>query len=97
MLPNKKLTESDVICDAIGERTFRLSAEWLNEKLPVDYKITHQSVYNWVVAENVPRDEFIRALQMFYPMGDVRHELGKQLTEMRLAKMAKIAKVGRNE
>lgn len=89
MIMNKTWTESDVICDAIGDRTFRAAEKWFNEKLPTDYKTTHSSVYNWVVGRHDPEDEFIRALQMFYPDGDPRFELGKTLTEMRLAKMVR--------
>lgn len=88
MVLNKTRTESDVICDAIGERTFRASEEWFNQELPEDYKTTHGSVHNWVVGKYEPMDKFVRALQIFYPVGDPRHKLGKTLAEMRLAKTA---------
>lgn len=83
----RKWTESDVICAALEQRTVREGAEWLNEKLPEDYQVSYSSVYNWTVLIHEPNDEFIRALMMFYPETDSRFQLGKELTEMRLAKM----------
>ena len=83
----KTWTESDVICNALGTRTVRDGADWLNENLPEDYRISHSSVYNWTVLVHQPNDEFIRALMMFYPETDPRFQLGRTLTEMRLAKM----------
>lgn len=87
VMKTKKWTESDVICAALEQRTVREGADWLNENLPEDYRISHSSVYNWTVLVHEPNDEFIRALMTFYPDTDPRFQLGKDLTEMRQAKM----------
>lgn len=84
MTVNKTWTESDVIRDAIGERTVREAQSWINEALPEKLKISHSSVQNWKKNNNLPLDGTLRILQIFYPLGDPRHELGKTLTEMRI-------------
>lgn len=91
MIVKNTWTESDVICDLIGERTFQASSDWLNESLPKDRQITRQTVYNWVVGKHEPDDTFLRLLQIFYPVGDPRHELGKTLTEMRIRALGKVS------
>ena len=80
---NKTWTESDVICDAVGERTYREAAEWLNEKLPSDFQITHATVFNWCTGEYKPAYGFLFTLTECYPKTDTRHELGMKLHEMR--------------
>jgi hypothetical protein len=87
---NKKWTESDIFCDAIGERTFADAADWLNEKLHADFQVTRQTVWNWAVGLHEPREEFVRALLLFYPMGDPRFELGLALKDRRTREMQRL-------
>ena len=88
---NKKWKEDDVVCAAIGERTFQASADWFNERLPAQFQITRQSVYNWSVGINEPNHQFLNALVIFYAEGDERREMAESLLEMRRAVMADAA------
>ena len=83
MTVNKKWTESDVIADAIGERTYRDAAEWLNEKVPPDFRVTHASVFNWCAAAYKPTYLYLLAVTSSYPEEDPRHAMAKKLMEMR--------------
>lgn len=80
---NKHWTEADVIADAIGERTYRDAAEWLNESLPPNFQITHASVFNWCEGAYKPAYGFLLALTLNYPKDDARHQLAMTLHEMR--------------
>ena len=91
MIVKNTWTESDVICDAIGDRTVRDAQKWINENIPVKLKISHSSVQNWISSEHLPLDNTLRILQIFYPVGDARHELGKTLTEMRIRALGKVS------
>ena len=87
---NKKWTEGDVVCDALGKMSFRAAAEWFNAKLPKQYQITHQTVANWAVDRTKANAETLGALLMCYPDGDPRGVMAKTLLEMRAAKMRKL-------
>lgn len=89
MTVNKNWNESDLICAALGERTVRAGAEWLNEKLPDVYQISHATVYNWTVLTHQPNEDFLRALTTYYAKDDERHQLGAQIKDMRQQKMVK--------
>lgn len=89
---NKKWTESDIIADAIGERSYRDAAEWLNEKLPVDFQISHASVHNWVEGAYKSSWGFIIALTLFYEIKDARYGLGAALWNKRNQEAEKVAK-----
>ena len=80
---NKTWTEADVIADAIGERSTRDAAEWLNEKVPADYQITHATVHNWVTGMYKPAYGFLYVLIAFYDKGDPRYKLAHDLHQMR--------------
>ena len=88
---NKKWTEGDVVCDAIGnDKSFRAAAEWFNEKLPKEYQISHGTVVNWAIDRTKANAETLGALLMCYPDGDPRGVMAKTLLEMRAAKMRKL-------
>lgn len=80
---NKKWTEADVIADAIGKRSTREAAEWLNERLPEEFRITHSSVHNWVNGTYRPTYDFIYALTWWYEADDPRHQMALALHQMR--------------
>ena len=83
MTVNKKWRESDVICEAVGERTYRDAADWLNEQLPPHFQVTHASVFNWCAGAYKPDYLFLLALTMNYLEEDPRHAMARQLMEMR--------------
>lgn len=87
---NKKWTEDDVVCDAIGDRTFQAACDWFNENLPDEFKTTRQSVYNWVVGKHAADHQFLNALVIFYAEGDERRMMAERILEMRKEKMLKI-------
>lgn len=84
---NKHWTESDIICEALGERTVRDGADWINEALPETYRITYGTVHNWVSGKHEPEEVTVRALQMFYKLDDPRHQLGADIAALRIKKM----------
>lgn len=84
---NKKWTESDLICNVLGERSVRDGADWLNENLPDVYKVSHGTIHNWVVGKHEPEESFVRALQLFYKVEDARYQLGAELAAMRIRKI----------
>ena len=77
MTVNKKWTESDVIADAIGERTYRDAADWLNEKLPPAFRVTHASVFNWCSGAYKPDYLYLLAVTSSYPEEDPRYVMAK--------------------
>ena len=92
----KKWKEDDVVCAAIGERTFQDSADWLNESLPKEYQITRQSVYNWCVGKHAAEHEFLNALIIFYQNDeDERRLMALKLLDMRREKMLAAHVVGK--
>lgn len=80
---NKNWTEADVIAQAIGDRSTRDAAEWLSEKLPNDFKISHASVHNWTEGAYKPTYGFLFALQLFYEKDDERYQMAGKLLQMR--------------
>lgn len=81
MVINKKWSEADILADALGERSLRDGADWLNEKLPVDYQRTHATLNNWLYDVYPIPFPWIEALVRYYPEGDERHALGLKLIE----------------
>ena len=93
---NKKWKEDDVVCAAIGERTFDSAAKWFNEGLPEKYQITRQSVYNWCVGRHAADHDFLNALILFYQDDeDARRKMAMQLKDMRDQKMRSAHVVGK--
>lgn len=90
---NKTWIQSDMVCFAIGERSTRDAAEWLNEKIPADPKLklrrSHSSVSNWVNGVYNMDLTFAQALTEFYPEDDERHVLGRKIKEMRADEIRK--------
>lgn len=78
---NKKWSETDVLADALGERSLRDAADWLNEKLPADYQRTHATLNNWLYGVYPIPFPWIEALVRYYPKGDERRALGLKLVE----------------
>jgi hypothetical protein len=83
MIINKKLKEADVLCNVIGDMTFREAADYLNDGIPELYKRTHQSVFNWFTGGNKMPGAVADALTRYYPEDDDRHQLGKVILQMR--------------
>lgn len=87
MLPvikTKKWTEADVVAHCIGERSIRDAAEWFNENLPEQFKVSHGSIQNWVSGANEASHLFLNTLIVFYSEGDERREMAEQISKMRL-------------
>lgn len=93
---NKKWTEADVIADAIEGMSLRDAAEWLNELIPQSPELgmrrSHASIHNWV--NNIYRmdAEFADTLTMFYPEDDPRHQLGRNIKQLRFEAMRRVAR-----
>lgn len=73
----------DFVADAIGERSFQMASDWLNEKLPSEYQITRQTVWNWVVKETEPEDAYLFGYVWFYPATDERHKMAFEIMSRR--------------
>ena len=87
---NKNWKEDDVVCDAIGERTFQAACDWFNENLSGDFQTTRASVYNWAVGVNKPDHTFLNALVIFYAEGDERRVMAETILEMRKDAIRKV-------
>ena len=85
----KKISESDLVCDAIGTMTFKASADWINEELPEKFQIERQTVFNWVVERTKPNEETLRALVIAYPKTDARRQMAAKIQELRMREIQK--------
>ena len=84
MIKNKKWTEADVVSHCIGERSVRDAADWFNENLPEQFKVSHGSVQNWVTGTNDMSHLFMNSLIVFYSEGDERRVMAEDISRMRL-------------
>ena len=84
LIVNKKWTEADVVAHCIGERSIRDAAEWFNENLPEQFKVSHGAVQNWVSGTNDASHLFLNTLIVFYSEGDERRLMAEQIAKMRL-------------
>ena len=85
----KKWAESDYIADAVGDRSLRAAAEWLNEALPGIFHRSHSSIASYINDGVQPDDVFLFALIEYYPETDPRHELAADLLASRQRAKAK--------
>lgn len=80
---NKKWTEEDIICDLIGERTYRDATLWINENLPESLRLSHGTIFNWSLGKTAPEDSNLDKLVDFYPEGDVRRVAAEHIKALR--------------
>lgn len=80
---SKRWTEGDYFADAIGERSLRDAAAWLNEGLPKIFHRSHTSIASYINEGVTPDDVFLHALKSNYPETDPRHLLAAELLALR--------------
>jgi hypothetical protein len=79
----KTKSEADLITEACDGRKLREAAAWLNENLPLAYKVSHMSIKNWQDNCYKMSDVTVDALMRFYPVKDLRYQLAAELLTMR--------------
>jgi hypothetical protein len=77
-------SEADVVCDCIGERSFQVSADWFNELMPDELKITRQTIWNWVVGKTEPNGTVLQAYVLAYAENDPRRVMAQTILDMRI-------------
>jgi hypothetical protein len=86
-LQMKKRTESELVKKLRGARSFRSFENYLNENIPsgMPGTTTFASAWNWVNNIHPVNGACLMAWIAFYPDGDPRHELAKDILALRLS------------
>ena len=83
--PEKELTESELVRNLRGDRSFRAFEAYLNEQIPqgAPGTTTFQSAWNWVNDIHPVNKASIWAWKQYYPEGDPRHQLALDILALR--------------
>lgn len=85
--PMANKTESDLVKELRGSRSFRDFETYLNENIPAGMPgaTTFASAWNWVSGIHPVTSSCLMAWITFYPEGDPRHQLARDILALRLS------------